>query len=753
MPESTGTTESIAAPGIAGSARIVRDRWGIAHVRATGTTDAFFAQGYAHATDRLWQMEASRRQAHGRWSECVGASGIASDTLARRLNGAAISRRNFALTDAQTREMLVSYAAGINAFLDTTDELPPEFELAGISMERWRPEHCIDVMRQRGFLMGSVWPKLWRFAACGVLPVEDVVRLRYEDGGQDLVCIPPGMAATRLEADVEALRPSLDALLQLAKPTDTDGGSNNWALAPALTTTGRPLLAGDPHRVFEMPAMYAQQHVASDEFDVIGLTVPGVPGFPHFAHNETVAWCVTHAFADIHDLYLERFRNTDALTADGWKPFKHRIETIKVRGGDDVQVEVVTTQHGPVIVGGTEQGVGISLRSVQFLDDDVSLNCLIPMMKSATVPELYAATRGWALIDHNLVAADTDGTIGHLVRAQVPHRTERNGWLPVPAWLPEHEWQGMIPADDMPVVINPDRGYLVTANNRFVADDSPYYFTTDCHPPNRARRIEQLIAAGQPMAPQEMQSIHRDSLSLPAGVFVDLANSAGDFSSEASRIVRELSEWDQRMEPDSTAATYYSLLRWEMSRDVARQCGLADAQSRSLVPPPGFVPENLVWWALPSLIRDDVRSFTGGRPWSQVCADALEKVAVAEPREWGAVHIAHLSHPLAGIFNDNRAELDPPGASVGGDNDTVWANGCVSQLGLQAAYGAVARYVFDVGNWDNCSWISVAGASGIPDSEHYADQHEPWSRCELIPMLYDWTTISAEGNELVLNPE
>ena len=173
--------------------------------------------------------------------------------------------------------------------------------------EKWLPWHSIAVMRQIGFLMGSVWWKLWRACALPIVGAEGVAKLRFEDGGGELLCVPPGLEKGPFRAALDDLQPGVAALLEVAPHDVAGGGSNNWALAPSRTATGRPMLAGDPHRVLEMPNMYWQVHIACDEFDVIGLTVPGVPGFPHFGHNERVAWCVTHAFVDIHDLFVERF--------------------------------------------------------------------------------------------------------------------------------------------------------------------------------------------------------------------------------------------------------------------------------------------------------------------------------------------------------------------------------------------------------------------------------------------------------------
>jgi len=739
---------------------IYRDDWGIPHVRAQSVRDAFAGQGYAHAMDRLWQMDASRMQMQGRWAEWVGPSGLEADKLARRLGAAAASQRDYRAMSPDARAMVDSYAAGVNACLNA-HSLPAEYGLLESAPEPWEGWHCIAAMRQRGYLMGSLWFKLWRAAAVGVIDAEDILKLRYDDGGSDRLCIPPGADGVRWMASLAELREPVRALALLSASDQTQGGSNNWAVAPSRTTTGRPLLAGDPHRVFELPGMYAQLHVACDRFDAIGLSVPGVPGFPHFGHNASVAWCVTHAFADIHDLYVEQFDSANAgqyRHRDQWLKAITATEYIAVRGQADVPVPVCRTIHGPVVAGDPARGAAITLKSVQFFDVDRSFDCLLPMLTAGSVDELFKAARGWGLIDHNLVAADTGGHIGHLVRATIPRRPAVNGWLPVPGWTGDYEWDGMVPAEHMPRLDDPVRGFIVTANNRVVTDipDTGDYFATDAHPPYRARRIEHLLELHTPASPQDMAAIHQDDLSTPATLFQAALAGVTPPSAEAAAIRELIITWDARMSPDSQGAACYSRLRWAVARILAKRSGLAAAQETSALRLPGAPSAaSQLWWVLPSLLRSSDLGLTGGRTWPELLTEALDEIAGdgADSR-WQDIHPAMLAHPLTALLKTAQAAgLSLVGGGVGGDNETVWANGCRAESGTAAVYGAVARYVFDVGNWDGCSWVVVAGASGDPASPHYSDQHEAWSQCQLVPMRYDWQAIAASGTLLTLEPD
>ena len=740
---------ALRVPGLAAPVEVHRDRWGIPHIRASGSGDAWFALGFVHAQDRLFQMDLNRFRALGRSAEWLGEVAVDADILVRRLGMRAACQRDYAALGDDARVMLDRYAAGVNAFLDSAAPLPIEYRLLHVVPEAWEPWHSIAVMRRLGLLMGSVWFKLWRMLALPVVGADVAMTLRYDDAGADLLTVPPGLTATRWEADLAALAPSVRALLQAMGQEETGGGSNNWAVGPKRSATGRPVLAGDPHRVFEVPGMYAQHHLACEDFDVIGLSVPGVPGFPHYGHNGRVAYCVTHAFVDIHDLFLERFDETGtrALFGGAWKPVATRTERLDVRDGAPREIEVAVTRHGPVIAGDPRGGAALALRSVQFAETDLSFDCLPRMVRADSVASLYEATRGWGLIDHNLVAGDVAGSIGQRVRALVPRRPRANGWLPVPGWTGAHEWNGWVPHEAMPSAIDPESGVIVTANNRVAADDRPDYLCTDCHPPYRARRILRRLEALASVSPGDAEAIHADVLSPHAKLLHDwLARIAPLPDREAEALRNELLAWDGQMRADAPLPTAYMALRRAVTVLVASRSGLSGVgQGAWATVPPGVAPVNQLWWAVPSLMRRNDTRLLNGWSWEQVLTEALRQVPSSAPGTWGQAHRPRFAHPLSGHFPGAATLLDPPSLPIGGDTDTVQANGISAAAGLQATYGAIARYVYDVGNWDACRWAVFHGASGHPGSAHYSDQNPIWSRCEMVPMLYSWALVTAEA--------
>lgn len=729
-------------PGLEAAVTVMRDPEGIPHIRAETIADAWFAQGFVHAQDRLFQMELNRRRALGRSAEWLGAPAFAADALARRLGVEAASRRDAAALGPDARLMIERYAAGVNAFIASGAPPALEYRLLDATPEPWEGWHTIAVMRRLGLLMGSVWFKLWRAAALTVAGPGTTL-LRYDDGGIDRLILPQGKESLRWRAGLEFLAPAVTALLEAAEADATGGGSNNWAVGAAHSATGRPFLAGDPHRVFELPNMYAQGHLACADFDVVGLTVPGVPGFPHFAHNGAVAWCVTHTFADIHDVYLERFENGRALFRDKWEDTTRRNEIIAIRGEAARSIEVVETRHGPIIAGDPASGHALALKSVQFAETDLSFDCLPRLLRAKTVAGLFDATRGWGLIDHNLVAADTAGNTGFLLRARVPRRGRDNGWLPMPGWTGEYEWEGWIRHDDMPKVINPEAGLIVTANNRVVADDHPDYICTDCHPPYRAARIAALLGEAAARSPQAAPAIHADTLSAPAATF-QAALAAIEVAGPGAAARAEILAWDGHMAKDGLAPSRYIAFRLALTRRFAAVSGLGALSGHPwLAPAPGVAPLTQLWWALPALLRAQDTGLLRGADWDQLLAEALDEAAAEPAIAWGEWHRPRFAHPLSGLFPAAAPVLDPASLPIGGDGDTVWANGLVAPLGPRATYGALARYAFDVGAWENSRWSVFLGCSGHPASRHYASQHANWAACAMTPMRHDWTGIAA----------
>ncbi|HTO54092.1 MAG TPA: penicillin acylase family protein [Myxococcota bacterium] len=708
---------------------ILRDEWGIAHVRAESAPDAFFGQGFACAADRLWQMEHDRRRASGRWSEVVGPIALARDTFLRRLGLARSAERDLAALAPETRAMLEAYAAGVNAWLASGAPLPAEYGITGLAAEPWQPWHSLAVYKLRHAFMGPLYRKLWRGA---------LVRERGREllaaifGREESLVDPPG-------AELEAGAGALAAL------PDADGASNHWALAGSRTASGKPLVAGDPHRTLELPNVYWQSHLACPRFDAVGLAFAGVPGFPHFGHNAHVAWSITHGMADDQDLYVE------SLGAA-----RVRRETVALRGAAPVEIEIAETPRGPVVLADERHGTGIAVRWTALADLDPTFDCFLPMLEARDAAELDRAMRAWVTPCNNLISADVDGAIRYRFRGRVPLRAAANRWTPVPGGDAAFAWQGWVPFDDMPALENPASGLLVAANDRPDLPGAPY-LGVDFANPSRARRIRARLESLRSATAGDMAAIHGDDLSLVAPLFVRALDGAEPASERAREALAELRGWDFRMGLESRAAALYMAFREQLTLLAGEALGLSGASLGALgdaAPAPERLA--LVFAALPGLLRARFVPKSPRSPfdWKSLCEQAfaralgfLESRLGPKPAEWrwGRLHRTFSWHPLAVDWEEARRVRLPASVPMAGDGDTVLCGASVPGFGLRATLLSVARYVFDLGDWERSGWAVPHGVSGDPASPHFADQLLAWAEQRLLPMRYDWRAIEAHA--------
>ncbi|MCP3911182.1 MAG: penicillin acylase family protein [Actinomycetia bacterium] len=727
----------------AGPVTIHRDRWGVAHIRTNDALDGFRGQGWAAAHDRLWQMEFDRRRATGRWSEAIGGAGLTTDRLARRLRLADAARADYAALSPAARAMTEAYADGVNEALGSIDALPPEFALTGFVPEPWEPWQSVAVYKIRHFGMGPLNQKLWRAAVLRSVGPDVLARMFTEPGGS--LTVPPGgnHEGRRLD-DLGLLDPSLAALRDV--PVD-DHASNNLALAGRHTASGRPIVAGDPHRGLDVPNVYHQNHITTDEFDVIGLSFPGVPGFAHFGHNADVAWCITHGMADDQDLFVETFDDAGRVAGpDGAETPDIRMDTVTVQGADPVEVECVLTDRGAVIAGGTELGAGLALRWTATAAPDTTFEALRPMLSSGSVAELHEAVRPWVVPVNNLITADRSGTIAYRVRGRIAIRPEVNRWAPVPA-THGHGWTGFVAYDDLPEVIDPDTGWVATANNRITDDD--LYVSMDYAAPSRIDRIGQLLDEGTgrgSLDVDDLVALLGDTFSVTAGPLLEHLFAAPLPESLAGARAL-LEQWDGRLDTGSAAAALYSTWREKVTDRFSAAHGFDRAGLGGLGSGPP-VPDRAraLWKAVANRIRvADDSDLPGDLAWPVVLTDALgdavtdltNRLGDMAGWSWGAIHRAHFFHQLGVDRPDLADRLPVPDAAIPGDSDTVRCGTVQAAARGRSVAASVARYVFDLADWDRSRWVVPHGVSGDPGSAHHLDQLDRWVDNDLIPM--PWT--------------
>ena len=747
---------NVRLPGLSGSVDVYRDEYGIPHVRAGNETDAFYAQGFVAAQDRLWQMEYDRRRGLGRWAEAVGPSGVEQDRLMRRCMLEPSARADYEAVCSETRAMFDAYAAGVNAFIATAESLPVEFKITGLTPEPWQPWDGLVAYKVRHLFMGAFEAKALRAQLVQQLGPEKTASVfpGFEPG--QLLILPPGERYRGvLQGGLEELARGSAALNHL---NETALGSNSWVLSGSRTASGLPILAGDSHRGLDTPNVYYQNHLACPGFDVVGLSFPGLPGFPHFGHNPWVAWCVTHTWADYQDLFIERFHPDDAdyyLWQDQWRRAEVQQQTIKVRGGEDVPVTVWRTHHGPVISGDPATGTGLALSYVATDGPSVWPDTLLQMLTARDSGELIESMREWVDPCNNFLLADVEGSIGYLCRGEIPVRPAANAWLPVPGWTGEHEWTGRIPFDEMPRSVDPEAGYYATANNKPVDDEYPYHIGTDFSPGYRVESVTQALLSLDHPAAEDMAKVHAQRRSIPAQTFIKLLREVKPLDETSAWAKDLLLGWDLNMDAGAVAPTVYSaardallegLLRHNLGDDLAGQA--LDPAGRGA----GVLLTRFKSLLVAAMDANDTALLPAGAGWEGLAAESLSQGlamlreqfgADAQGWEWGKVHQARPSHTLSSAFPDLAPLLDPPAIPMSGDNDTPLAGAYAPAQFARVGGLSVARYSFDLSNWNNCLWAVPLGSSGHPGSPHYADQSEVWRQVQMVPMQYDWGQITA----------
>ena len=723
---------SIALDGIDATVVIDRDRFGIPHVRASSLRDLFFGQGFATAADRGWHLEWDLRRAAGTLAAVTGQPAhVISDAFARRARLLDVAQRGYDQLSDDERLPLDAQAAGINAYLELGTIPPPELVQLGIEASRWRGADAVAVFQIRHVLFATWQTKLWRARVVASLGPEAVARFNREGSwGDTPVIVPAGVRTAVGELEAAGLLredPAVtQALAEMAPLGLALSGSNCWVVGGSRTAHGKPLLAGDPHRAFEVPNVYYQLRLSCPEADIdaAGFSFPGVPGVQHFGQNAHLAWGVTNAMADYQDLYVERLDNPAV---------ERREETIEVAGGPATTVECLLTRHGPIVVGGTEQGVGLALASTGMVDPAGSLRLLLPLLRARSVAELDGALSQWVEPLNNWVLADGAGSIGYRTAGKVPIRPTINSWLPVPGWDTAYDWSGLIPDAELPRQRNPDVDTIVTANQRITTRDYPHLLGSDCYGASRAQRIWDRLGQRTGLTGEDMAAIHGDTISTAGLHFAALSGHPW------------LAGWDGAMDRDSAAAALYAVARDRLVRRIS--AGLDPAlltnpfaawePAATALPATQRVDNALDGW----LAANDVTMLSSEATWAAAAAQALEEATTelsarfgADPGgwSWGGLHELTPLHALRQLMGD---WVRPTSGPISGASGCVMATNQTGGMGPQALSGSTARYLWDLADRQGSGWVVPLGASGDPTSAHFRDQSAAYAAVELVSVF------------------
>ncbi|HJS17288.1 MAG TPA: penicillin acylase family protein [Anaerolineales bacterium] len=819
-PESFPQTEGeIQLEGLQGPVEIYRDSMGIPNIYATTQHDLFFAQGYVHAQDRFWQMDTWRHIGSGTLSEMFGGGQVETDTFLRTLGWRQVAEQEYAQLDPQSKSILDSYTEGVNAYLKdhNATALSLEYAILGLlspdyEIAPWTPIHSLTWGKAMAWdLRGNMGEEIERAVLLKTLTPEQVAEL-YPAYPEDHPVIVNKIGENGLKVEGQMSQGVTDfqlstldfthladqfALLDKALGPAGDGiGSNSWAIGGERTATGMPLLANDPHLGIQMPSIWYQVGLhcmpksAECPLEVAGFSFAGVPGVI-IGHNDRVAWGFTNVGPDVMDLYIEKVNpeNPDQYEVNGeWVDFETRTETIQVVGGDAVEVIVRSTRHGPVI----SEAYG-PLKNENTEDDPE----FIPFRERAGVqlPEQYvialkwtalqpstpfeaiwgfdraqnweefrAAARNFHVPPQNLLYADVDGNIAYQMPGDIPIRANGDGTLPVPGWTDEYEWTGFISFEELPYTVNPEEGYIATANNQVPPFDYPHLITYDWDYGFRAQRIVDMIeGAPAKIDNAYMQQMQGDAYDANGPVFIPLLMGM-EYEAETPNeaiAMDLLANWDYQSRADSAGAAVFNAFWRNLLKNTFN-----DELPEDSWPEGGSrwndimrsLDESSAWWDDISTTdvvetREDIlrKSFEQG-------IEELEELLGNDPSKWnwGEMHAATFRNSTLGESGVGLIEslFNRGPYPTGGGEAIVNATGWSVNDGYETNWLPSMRMIVDLGNLNNSLTVHTTGQSGHAYHPHYDDMIPLWTNIQYYPMTWDEQSVTQnmEGH-LILQPE
>ena len=800
LPIDDGRLRVQGLPVGAGEVAIERDAHGIPTIRAANAPGAWFGLGFAHAQDRLWQMETHRRIGAGRLSEAFGPGALEIDRFLRALGVRRVAQQQWERTQGEAREALLAYTAGVNAYLrDHLRARPPEFLILGIQPEAWDPVDSLAWSIMMAWDLGGNWTsELLRLRLASRLDLTRLQQLMPPYPGDAPLPVADYTALARqLQLASAPTGAALDRLARAAPESGVEGvGSNNWVVSGAHSATGKPLLANDPHLKLSTPALWYFARLEAPDLHVAGATLPGLPAVV-LGQNRQIAWGYTNTNPDVQDLYLERLHPQDPeryeTPGGGWAHFDLREETIAVRGQAPVQLRVRSSRHGPVIsdadgsataglpglsaplpAGASAPSAAAGARYVLALRwsaldaDPGNVVATLRFNRARSVEEFIAASAGYTAPMQNMVVADAAGPQGHIglvAPGRVPLRRADNdllGQFPAPGWDARYDWAGWIDAEATPRERDPARGWIATANAKVTPAGYPHYLTSEWAAPWRQQRIEQLLAERPTHDLDSLAAMQRDIRSLGVQPLLAAFRAARSGHAAAAALAPAIAAFDGEMRPDSAApAVYQAWLRAYTGLILADELGPvwsgAYSERRSFRDAiEGIVARQDAWWCDDKTTPDTVETCAGlaNVALDQALADLTQRLGANPVKwRWADLHRARSEHrPFSKVSALARFfEVSVP---TGGDANSINA----MRVSLDAAassprsysteHGPSLRALYDVADPSRSRVIHSTGQSGLPFSPHFSDFASDWAAGRYVPL---WPAANERLRRLVLS--
>lgn len=743
LPETSGET----VLDVTEEVKITTDNKGVPHVEATNNKDLFFAQGYAQARDRLFQMDLSRRQASGTLSELVGAQAIDNDKYFRTLGLRRAAEDSLEIYPEDAKAVLNDFTDGVNAFIEEAKEegnLPLEYALLGVKPEEWSRVDSLTIGKYMAFDLGGHWERQ-AFNAYLLQTFDD--KKAYE-----LFPTYPEDGSTVIQTDELNIASSFEDVVL----PDEFNGSNNWVVDGDKTASGKPLLADDPHLGLSTPSIWYEMSLQSNDINVAGVIFAGVPGII-LGHNEDVAWGVTNTGPDVQQLFVEK-QNPDKkyefLFNDEWESAKIISEPIQVKGEETIEYEVVETRHGPIISDFSKETNAGDIYSLQWtaLEPTTELLAILQLNKASNWDEFEKGLENFLVPAQNFVFMDDEGTIAYKANGNIPiYENETDSLLPLPGWDKDYELTEYIPFDELPKVVNPDKGYIATANNKITPEDYPYHISNVWAQPYRYDRISEVLEANDNLTLEDMTELQMDTKNLRAREFVPLFNEEIDKSeltSSAKTALNTLNEWqfndDKALPEPLIFDTWISTIENELFETIPEDV-------LTLFSGLGQTTDELLRMGNESIWITEQANF------DQFLANTLNNSVEKLEKEygtnqahwrWGDFHQVAFEHPLANAnFLTNKLFTRHRPVEVGGSGVTVMA--ARHQDSGFVDHGASWRFVIDSKDFSTSYNIVGPGQSGHFRSKHYSDQFTDWT----LGVYHKTELNNASGDTFIIKPK
>ena len=774
--------------GLQDKVEVLRDQWGINHIYAENQHDLFFAQGYCAAKDRLFQFEIWRRQATGTVAEILGTREIKRDIGTRLFKFRGDMKTEMDYYHPEGEEIITAFVDGVNAYIrevkDHPGNLPVEFRLLDIQPEEWTPE--VVISRHQG-LLGNVTSELATGRAVARVGPEKVKGIQWYHPGEPVIDLDPAIKSDLLFENILELynafrmdirfetsdlaiayseqfeeKPLL-ALLNRGYCTETithewlSAGSNNWVVSGDLTESGHTIMANDPHRKIAVPSLRYMVHLVAPGWNVIGGGEPEIPGVS-IGHNEYGAWGLTVFSTDGEDLYVYDLNpeNLEQYQYQGnWEDMHVIRERIRVKKGEDVEISLRYTRHGPVTCIDSANHKAYAVRCAWLEPGGSPYLASLRIDQAKNWEEFRQACNYSHIPGENMVWAGKDGTIGWQAVGIAPIRRNFSGLVPVPG-DGQYEWDGYLPIMDKPHISNPEAGFFATANQLVIPEDYEYWdaigFTWS--DPFRGDRINEVLGSGKKMTMEDMKALQTDYFSIPARTLVPLLNPLSFGSDMENQTKEMLLDWDFVLDRNSVAAGIYAAWENQIREYAANQ--FIPNEVRNLI---SIQLTKVIGWLVEPDARFGPDPEKGRDLFLEVTFEqAIEKLADAfgpDMNDWKYgqekyKHV-HIEHPLSNAVNEQwKEKLNVGPAPRGGNSYTPNSTGG----SLNQSSGASFRIIVDTGNWDSAVATNSPGQSGDHDSPFYSNLFDMWADDRYFPLYYSREKIEeALYEKIVLRPE